>query len=94
MPDDRPQRRPRSLPGEPIDLANMCSLGVRSLAVSCPTCRHETVLNVNSYPDNMTVPSFAPRMVCTCCGTIGADARLNWKEQPERESLTGAQWRS
>jgi hypothetical protein len=24
---------------------------------------------------------------------IGADARPNWREQPARESLTGAQWR-
>jgi hypothetical protein len=32
-------------------------------------------------------------MVCTHCGIIGADARPNWKEQPPRESLTGAQWR-
>jgi hypothetical protein len=27
------------------------------------------------------------------CGIIGADARPNWREQPARESLTGAQWR-
>jgi hypothetical protein len=40
-------------------------------------------------------PSFGPpRIVCTKCGTIGADVRPNWKEQPQRESLTGKQWRS
>jgi hypothetical protein len=33
------------------------------------------------------------RMVCTRCGIIGADARPNWREQPQRESLTGVQWR-
>jgi hypothetical protein len=50
MPDDRPQqRRARSLPGEPMDVANMRSLGVRSLAVSCSNCRHEAVLNVDAY---------------------------------------------
>jgi hypothetical protein len=32
--------------------------------------------------------------VCTRCGIIGADARPNWKEQPARESLTRAQWRT
>jgi hypothetical protein len=32
-------------------------------------------------------------MFCTRCGVIGADARPNWREQPSRESLTGAQWR-
>jgi hypothetical protein len=26
------------------------------------------------------VPTFGLRMVCTRCGIIGADARLNWKE--------------
>jgi hypothetical protein len=31
-------------------------------------------------------------MVCTKCGLIGADARPNWLDQPERESLTGKQW--
>jgi hypothetical protein len=34
-----------------------------------------------------------PRMVCTRCGIVGADARPNWQEQPPRESLTGVQWR-
>jgi hypothetical protein len=61
-----------------MDLANMRSLGVRSLAVACPNCRHESVLDVDSYPDNVTVPSIAPRMVCTRCGTISADVRPNW----------------
>jgi hypothetical protein len=29
-------------------------------------------------------------MVCTGCGILGADARPDWKEQPPRETLTGA----
>jgi hypothetical protein len=33
-------------------------------------------------------------MVCTSCGIIGADARPNWREQAERPSLTGTQWRN
>src|ERR1700690_2325831 len=41
----------------------------------------------------LPVPTFGPRMVCTQCGIIGADARPNWREQPQRESLTGTQWR-
>jgi hypothetical protein len=32
-------------------------------------------MNVDHLPDDLTVPSFGPRMVCTKCGTIGADAR-------------------
>jgi hypothetical protein len=38
---------------------------------------------------DVPVPTFGPRMACTGCGIIGADARPNWKEQPPRESLTG-----
>jgi hypothetical protein len=34
-----------------------------------------------------------PRMVCTGCGIIGADARPDWKEQPLRGSLDRVQWR-
>ena len=37
--------------------------------------------------------TFGPRMVCTSCGIVGADARPNWTEQPSRETLTGVQWR-
>ena len=85
--------KPRSTnPIEPMDLANMRSLGVRSLSVTCSKCNHETVVNVDTYPGHATVPSFGRRMVCTRCGTAGADVRPNWKEQPERPSLTGAQW--
>jgi len=32
------------------------------------------------WPDHMTVPSFGPRIVCTACGSTGADVRPNWKE--------------
>ena len=68
-------------PIEPMDLANMRANGVRSLAVQCPQCRREVIMNVDHLPGDLTVPSFGPRMVCTKCGTIGADARPNWKEQ-------------
>src|SRR5579871_5323921 len=44
MPADSPMRRARSQPGEPMDLANMRSLGVRSLAVTCFTCGHGAII--------------------------------------------------
>jgi hypothetical protein len=50
--------------------------GLRSLAIYCWQCH---------------LPTFGPRMVCTGCGIISADARPNWKEQPPRETLTGVQ---
>jgi hypothetical protein len=40
---------------------------------------YEVVFGVEDYPDNVPVPAFAPRMVCTWCGMIGAAARPNWK---------------
>jgi hypothetical protein len=77
-----------------MTLGNMRSLGVRSLAVSCELCHHAAVLSAEPRPDHVPVPTFGRRMVCTRCGIIGADARPNWREQAERPSLTGTQWRN
>jgi hypothetical protein len=60
--------------------------------VQCFGCRHEVVINVDKYPGDLLLKEFAPRMVCTKCGMVGGDVRPNWKEQPPRASLTGAQW--
>jgi len=76
-------------PIEPMTLGNMRANGVRSLDVCCWVCHHRA----ERWPDDVPVPSFEPRMVCTHCGIIGADARPNWREQPARDTLTGAQWR-
>jgi hypothetical protein len=67
-------------PIEPMTLGSMRENGVRSLAVQCQQCRHEVIMDVDRPPGRVTVPSFGPRMVCTKCGTIGADARPNWRE--------------
>jgi hypothetical protein len=79
-------------PLEPMTLGNMRELGVRSLFVSCWQCHHQAVISAECWPDDVAVPTFGPRMVCTRYGIVGADARPNWKEQPTRETLTGAQW--
>jgi hypothetical protein len=79
-------------PIEPMTLQNMRHNGVRSLWVQCYQCRHERIMNVDHLPGDLTVPTFGPRMVCTRCGIIGADARPNWRVQPARDSLTGVQW--
>ena len=47
---------------------------------------------MDEFGDTVTLPAFRPRMVCTSCGIVGADARPNWQEREGRESLTGAQW--
>jgi hypothetical protein len=64
-----------------MTLGNMRHNGVRSLSVTCLRCRHAAILDVDSYSDSVTVPSFSPRMVCTSCGAFDADARPNWNER-------------
>ena len=80
-------------PIEPMTLGNMRANSVRSLDVSCWQCHHRAIMIADQWPDDVPVPTFGPRMVCTRCGIISADARPNWREQPPRETLTGVQWR-
>jgi len=47
----------------------------------CEACHRDAVFNVAAYRDSVPVPAFGPRMVCTRCGMIGADARPNWAER-------------
>jgi hypothetical protein len=92
--DDPPAKRhPERYQGPPMTLANMRAQGVRSLSVSYWHCHHGAALIVDRWPDDVPLPSFGPRMVCTGCGIVGADVRPNWQEREGRESLTGAQWR-
>ena len=65
-----------------MDLANMRSLGVRSLLVTCRKCSAERVINVDRYHGGKTVPSFGARMVCRSCGT-SAKVMPNWAERPQ-----------
>jgi hypothetical protein len=83
---------PNRYRGPPMTLANMRENGVRSLSVTCELCHHEAAMNVDAFGDAIPVPAFGPRMVCTGCGIVGADARPNWKDRPSRPSLTGTQW--
>jgi hypothetical protein len=69
--------------GAMMTLGNMRENGVRSLSITCRAlhCHHHAVIDVSKYPNEMAVPSFGPRMVCTVCGAIGADARPSWNER-------------
>ena len=66
-----------------MTLRNMCENGVHSLAITCGAvwCHHQAVLDVSGIADDVVVPSFGARMVCTACGALGADARPNWNER-------------
>src|SRR5260221_14792506 len=49
-------------PIQPMTLGNMRQNGVRGLFVTCPHCGYETAVNMDAWPDDVPVPSFAPRM--------------------------------
>jgi hypothetical protein len=70
-----------------MTLGNMRQNGVRGLDVTYQHCGYHTEVNVDAWSDDVTVPSFGPRMRCTKCGKLGADARPNWIEQ--RDYLPG-----
>jgi hypothetical protein len=65
----------------PMTLGNMRANGVHNLIVYCTACPRTVVFNVDAYLKSVPVSAFGPRMVCTGCGMIGADARPNWREQ-------------
>jgi hypothetical protein len=65
-------------PSPPMTLGNMRSNGIRRLSVSCPCCHHQVEFNVDHMLDDVVVPSIGPRMICTRCGHVGADARPDW----------------
>ena len=67
--------------GPPMTLGNMRSNGVHRLAVYCERCHHQALLGVDDYSADVPVPAVGPRMVCTRCGAIGADAQPNWNER-------------
>jgi hypothetical protein len=76
----------------PMTLGNMRANGVHTLAVWC--CgrgwSHQSVLDVSGYIDDLPMPAFSPRMVCTVCGAIGADARPNSNEKNQQKPITRA----
>ena len=67
--------RPRSQSGPPMALGNMRANGVRSLDVCCWVCHHRVIMSSDPWSDDVPVLTFGPRMVCTNCGIMGADAR-------------------
>jgi hypothetical protein len=38
-------------------------------------------MSADPWSDDVPVPTFGPRIVCTARGIIGADVRPNWRER-------------
>jgi hypothetical protein len=78
---------PKHPPGPPMDLANMREQGVHHLVAFChnDACRHQALIDVSKYPDDVEVPSFQCRATCGKCGVRGRriDVRPNWKRMPD-----------
>jgi hypothetical protein len=71
-----------------MTLGNMRRQGVHHLIAFClnDTCRHQAIIDVSKYSDDIEVPSFQRRVKGGKCGRRGrwVDVRPNWKEQPAR----------
>jgi hypothetical protein len=53
-----------------MTLGNMGKLGVHRLVAYClnPSCRHEGLIDVSKFADDVEVPSFGRKVVCAKCG--------------------------
>jgi hypothetical protein len=60
--------------GPPMDLANMRSLGVTEVDVTCK-CGHKASVDVSALPDDVFVPAIKDRLRCTKRGERGDEDR-------------------
>jgi hypothetical protein len=65
--------QPKHPPGPPMTLGNMRELGVHHLIGFClnDSCRHQALIDVSKYADDVEVPSFQRRVKCGKCGSRG-----------------------
>jgi hypothetical protein len=72
-------------PGPPMTLGNMRRQGVHHLIAFChnDACRHQAIIDVSKYPDDVEVSWFQGRIKCGNCGRRGrwVDLRPNWAEK-------------
>jgi predicted dinucleotide-binding enzyme len=57
-----------------MTLGNMRHPGVHHLVATClnDACRHQGLIDVSKYPDDVEVPSFASKIVCAKCDGFDA----------------------
>jgi hypothetical protein len=66
-----------------MTLANMRSLGVRSVDTCCG-CGRESIIDVSALEGSHDVPSLRLRLRCSACGGRPAFVRPNWLEMRAR----------
>jgi hypothetical protein len=70
---------PRRFDGPEMDLANMRSLGVRSIFAACD-CGRSASVDVSALPEAVTVPALRWPLRCSSCGARPVDVRPEWRE--------------
>jgi hypothetical protein len=74
---------------EPMSLANMRSLDVRSVWAFCTTigCGHEAGVNVDALPYDLPVPDVALRLRCSTCGHRSVTTHPDWSEARSQPTM-------
>jgi hypothetical protein len=67
----------------------MRALGVHHLLASClnDACRHQALIDVSKYADDVEVPWFGSKVVSAKCGARGR--KIDVRPSPLGESLVG-----
>jgi hypothetical protein len=63
-----------------MDLANMRSMGVRSVSAWC-SCGRQATVNVDALDGAVALPSLKGRLRCTCCGATPQTIMPDWTEE-------------
>jgi hypothetical protein len=58
-----------------------CFSSSNPTSMSRPKCKHKAFIEVDQWPDDMSVALFGSIMECSKCGTAGADVRPAWKKR-------------
>ena len=67
---------------EPVTMGDIRAHGVTRLLVYCESlwCHHCATLDADWLPDDVILLDLNRRMICTACGSIGADVRPDWSQ--------------
>jgi hypothetical protein len=72
---------PNTYTGPAMTLANMRSLGVPSLDVTCQ-CGREAIVDASHLSGLIEIPTQRLRLRCTECAARSIDVRPDWSQHP------------